>query len=47
MTIVQYLWIDDDELKELFNENPIQTQEKLAKRLGVQTNSIYLIEIIG
>ena len=27
---------DNGELEELFNENPIQTQEKLAERLGVR-----------
>ena len=26
---------DNGELEELFNENPIQTQEKSAERLGV------------
>ena len=38
---------DNGELEELFNENPIQMQEKLAERLGVirQTISIRLKQL--
>ena len=38
---------DNGKLEELFNENPIQTQEKLAERLGVtrQTISIQLKQL--
>ena len=36
---------DNGELEELFNENPIQTQEKLAERLGVRIISIRLKQL--